>query len=167
MTLERRPKMGYTHYWNFNFKKTNELDYKLALRQCQRIIRRHNRELKAEDVKHPSRLSGYSVHTKVGKYTGLHFNGTKDMGHEDFSLREHLIENTGGFCKTAQKPYDVCVVACLIILKHYLKEGFTCESDGQHFDWIDGLTLAKRLGIKGLSIPNTIKNRSGLREVRF
>jgi hypothetical protein len=157
--------MGYTHYWDFNFKKTNEEDYQLALRQCQRIIRRHNKKLKSIDSKHPDRLSGYSVHTIVGRYKGLHFNGTKELSHEDFSLREHLRENQGGFCKTARKPYDVCVVACLIILKHYLKDGFQCESDGQHYDWIDGLNLANQLGIKGLKIPESIKNRGGLREV--
>lgn len=158
--------MGYTHYWTFQKPKRgqasqNEKNYQLAIRQCQRMIRALNAELKREDEKNPSRLSGYSVHTKVTQYGGLFFNGTAELGHEPFVLREHFSQNESfNFCKTAQKPYDLAVTACLIVLKHYLGETIDVSSDGQGEDWTDGLTLAKRLTkIKGLVNPIAEKQK--------
>lgn len=142
--------MGYTHYWDFRpvpkgkAQETEEI-YQLALRQCQRVLRAYNAEIKAQDPKHFARLSGYSVHTKVQEYGGLMFNGTQDQAHEDFTLREHFSENEGGFCKTARKPYDVCVVACLVVLKHYLGNSFNWSSDGREHELIEGRELAKRI----------------------
>lgn len=158
--------MGYTHYWNTVAPKREkgnaekaEKQYQKAIRQCQRLIKRHNAELKAIDSKHPSRLSGYTAHCKVSQYGGLNVNGAGDLKHEDFCMREHFAENhDGDFCKTARKPYDVAVVACLIILKHYLGDLFQVESDGDANDWTDGLELAKKhLNMKHLNIPASIR----------
>lgn len=154
--------MGYTHYWSFKSSrgqaKKVEENYCLALRQCQRVIKKYNADLKAKDAKHPNRLSGYSVHTKIEAYGGLELNGVGELSHEPFTMREHFSENEANFCKTARKPYDTCVVACLIILKHYLGDLIEVSSDGKTSDWIDGLKLAKKvLGIEALTIP--IKNR--------
>lgn len=155
--------MGYTHYWTFKSShgraKETEETYRLALRQCQRIIRAHNKKLKSQNEKHPDRLSGYSVHTKVDQYGGLEFNGVGDLSHETFSMREHFSENEGfNFCKTAQKPYDVCVTACLIVMRFYLGHLIEVSSDGDASDWTQGLKLAKTVTkIKGLAVP--IKKR--------
>lgn len=155
--------MGYTHYFSINkeaaFGRTAEYEqkYQLALRQCARIAKNYNARLKAVDKKHPNRLSGFTVHTPISKYGGLHINGTAEFAHEDFCLREHFTQNQGGFCKTARKPYDVVITACLITLKHYLGQGFQVESDGLASDWIEGLELAKKVTrIKTLDIPATI-----------
>jgi hypothetical protein len=158
--------MGYTHYWVFKKKPKGqaakiESQYQTALRQCQRVLRYHNKKLKAIDQKNPERLSGYSVHTKVGLYGGLNFNGVGDLSHETFSVREYYSENLDSpiqsgfnFCKTAQKPYDIAVTACLIVLKHYLGDLIEVSSDGDSSDWVDGLGLAREVTkIKGLVNP--------------
>lgn len=152
--------MGYTHYWRCTKArqgnaKTAETTYQKAIRQCQRVARSYNAELKAENPKHPARLSGYTVHCKVGTYGGLNINGAKELAHEDFCFREHWNENADfEFCKTARKPYDTVVTACLIIMKHYMGDLIEISSDGDVSEWDDGLELAKRVTkIKNLSVP--------------
>ena len=157
--------MGFTHYWEFIKPKSikgkhQEIEdqYQLAVRQCQRLVKAYNKTIKSIDVKHPDRLSGYSAHTKLNDYLGLEVNGTADLAHETFSLRDHWSANEAfNFCKTNRKPYDVVVVACLIILKHYLNDLVVVSSDGFQSDWTDGLRLAKSVSkIKSLSIPSNI-----------
>lgn len=151
--------MGYTHYWSFKKAPKGqaakiETDYQLAIRQCQRIIKTYNDRMRKIDEKHPDRLSGYSAHTKVKQYGGLNFNGTGELSHEQFTMREHFSQNENDFCKTARKPYDTVVVACLIVLKHYLKDCFEVSSDGDFKDWETGLDFASEvLRIKDLKNP--------------
>lgn len=151
--------MGYTHYWTFkkpkrgDAAKTEEL-YQKAVKECAKIIRTY--------YEANGGLSGYTAHTPTGKYGGILVNGKGDDAHEDFVLREHFkqnFENTDGFdfCKTARKPYDVVVTACLIVLKHRLGDYIDVSSDGFHRDWLAGLELAKCvLKLKTLRIPDTI-----------
>lgn len=146
--------MGYTHY--FSFKKiqgktqVNESLYNMAMRDCQRIIKRYCKE--------NGGLSGYSAHTKLGQYGGLELNGKGADAHESLNFREHFSENDFGFCKTARKPYDLVVVACLAVLKHRLGESFSVTSDGKPIDWADGVLLARK--VTGLRIQNPIKDKS-------
>ena len=159
--------MGYTHYWTFKaLDKIQgrqieiESKYQLAVRQCQRVVKAYNKAIKEIDPKHPDRLSGYSAHTKMNDYLGLEFNGTADEAHETFSLRDHWSKNEAfNFCKTASKPYDIVVVACLIVLQHYLgDELLEVGSDGDASDWEEGLQLAKiTLNIKDLKVPDSIR----------
>ena len=167
--------MGYTHYWTFIKPKSIkgkhqeiESQYQLAVRQCQRIVKSYNKTVKAIDPKHPDRLAGYSAHVKINDYLGLSFNGTAELSHEDFYLADHWsncfdrkFEPKGfNFCKTAYKPYDVVVIACLITLQHYLGDLIEVGSDGDASEWVDGLELAKKvLKIKDLNIPKTIERK--------
>lgn len=41
------------------------------------------------------------------------------------------------FCKTAYRPYDIGVTACLIALKHHFPKCII-SSDGEEKDWLDG-----------------------------
>jgi len=152
--------MGYTHYWTFKkpakgqAAKTEQL-YQKAIRDCQLLIRAFYNE--------HGGLSGYSAHTKLGAYGGILVNGKGDDGHEDFSLREHYsqnLEQNFNFCKTAQKPYDVVVVACLAILKHRLSDLIEVSSDGDNSEWTDGVILARQ--VTKLKIKNPIKSRFDL-----
>lgn len=68
----------------------------------------------------------------------------QDLGHETFVLqrkqwRDKYGENTGNtlfsFCKTARKPYDLMVTACLILYKYYFKQDVEIGSDGDEEDW--------------------------------
>jgi hypothetical protein len=155
--------MGYTHYWSFKAPKRGEAakvekNYQRAIKQCNKIIKAYSAEYGG--------LSGYSAHAKG--YGGLHVNGSRENACEDFILREHFSQNLEigfrpgcDFCKTAQNPYDVVVVACLIVLKHYLPDNIQVNSDGNKSDWIDGLNLAtKVLKLKSLKIPVSIRGNA-------
>jgi hypothetical protein len=146
--LKELNNMGYTHY----FRKENRLNlsakeaekrYQRAIKHCQILVRDY--QLRTNS------LSGYTAHTTPGLYGGVKVNGKGDLGHEDFVLREHYSQNDSfNFCKTAQKPYDAVVVACLIILDFYGL--FRVSSDGSPHDWLDGLELARKR-LKSVSIP--------------
>jgi hypothetical protein len=151
--------MGYTHYWTFNKPqgvKVADLEarYQQAVRECQRICYEYNKGLPKGD---PARLSGFAGHTKPGTYGGLEVNGSGDNAHETFLLPENFTRawdsrRLGGFCKTARKPYDTVVTACLAILKYRLKDAIEVGSDGRVGDWVAGTVLAQ------LVIRRKVKN---------
>lgn len=80
----------------------------------------------------------------------VQFNGIGDQTHESFTIRR-VIEKPGhfDFCKTARKPYDLAVTACLIVVDHYVNAGETramqISSDGNREDWEPGIALAQTL----------------------
>lgn len=152
--------MGYTHYWGFKAPikgQTAKVEraYQKAIKECTKLCQAYQAEATGSD-----RLSGYSAYTS--KYGGLKVNGKQDNAHEDFTMREHFKQNQGGFCKTARKPYDAVVVACLVILKHYLKDNFDVASDGYAADWVDGHALVARYLGKPYAIPETIQTKRRL-----
>lgn len=166
--------MGYTHYWNFIPPKRGETAkvekaYQKAIKECAKIARTYYLA--------NGGISGYSAHTEPGSYGGLKVNGKGDDMHEDFIMREYFKENfedhtnplvnTGfHFCKTAQKPYDIVVVACLIVIANRLPNNISVDSDGNTDDWQDGLKLAQRiLKNKKLAIPKTIRQTKKIRLV--
>lgn len=67
------------------------------------------------------------------------FNGNeeRDLDHETFYLTPSKDE--WNFCKTARKPYDLLVVACLIAAHDIL--GYEVSSDGELEDWAEGIQL--------------------------
>lgn len=70
------------------------------------------------------------------------FNGVGDDAHETFE-----IDPKGSgfqFTKTARKPYDIVVVACLAYLDT-LGNAFAISSDGDLDDWAAGIELARRV----------------------
>lgn len=163
--------MGYTHYWGFKTldRKKGAADaaekaYRQAVSDCQRVVRAYQRDAASED-----RLSGYSAHTAIGKYAGLQINGKAYNGHESFDLREHFRqarEDSGkSFCKTARKPYDVVVVACLCILKYRLGPLFSAGSDGCTLEWEAGAQLASRVLDRKIKVPASIVPSQTLRFV--
>jgi len=48
-------------------------------------------------------------------------------------------------CKTAFRPYDIAVITCLIIAKHYLNNKIIIRSDGTLFLWKDGIDICKKV----------------------
>lgn len=151
--------MGYTHYWSFTAPKRGETAkiekaYQKAIKECAKIARTYYLA--------NGGLSGFSAHTEPGQYGGLKINGKGDEMHEDFTMREYFKQNlepdNWHFCKTARKPYDIVVVACLIVLEHRLPNNFRVDSDGYTQEWQDGLELAQRiLKNKKLTIPKNIR----------
>lgn len=73
-----------------------------------------------------------------------------DCSHETFGVSRILGKDAhvtaDGFfdcCKTAYKPYDIVVTACLIVLKYYLGDSIRVSTDGEANDWADGIQLCK------------------------
>lgn len=158
--------MGYTHYWTFKPIKRGETAkinkaYKMAIRKCQELLVYWN-EMHAYEPN--MRLAGYAAHVKPGLYGGLNFNGAREMAHENFLIREHYKQNLErdyfGFCKTVRKPYDTVVVACLVILKHYLGDQISVASDGSLSDWAPGTGLVQAF-LNNPNIKNPIKAQNG------
>jgi hypothetical protein len=160
--------MGYTHYWTFR-KPAGipaaelEKNYQQAVKDCVKVIKEYQKNALGSD-----RLSGYSAHTKPGQYGGVNVNGKQDNAHEPFTLPEHFSDNfklyvndgsagmsgAFNFCKTARKPYDMVVVACLSILKYRLGDAVDVSSDGTIEDWSEGVLWA-RVCLKR-AIPNPL-----------
>lgn len=146
--------MGYTHYWSFKRDKSksaseSEAAHQQAVKDCTKVLK----TLKKEGL----RLSGYSANSAV-QYGGIKANGANEDSHEDFVIREHFSQNVeqgGDFCKTARKPYDLAVVACLAVFAWRLGACFEVSSDGRASDWIDGVETARRI-LKRKSIVNPL-----------
>lgn len=58
-------------------------------------------------------------------------------GHETFAITKRVEKGSDGFsfCKTARKPYDLIVQACLIAAVALLPELSYVASDGDRSDW--------------------------------
>jgi hypothetical protein len=146
--------MGYTHYWQFVKTKGKAKDveaaYQKAILDCGKLAIYYN-QLCREQGMEQHRLSGYTAHCKPGQYGGVKLNGKGELAHEDFILREHFSQNFEAassmpgfnFCKTAQKPYDIVITACLAILKYRLGDAVRVSSDGDAQDFQAGIALAK------------------------
>jgi hypothetical protein len=146
--------MGYTHYWTQTRDFTPEEMGDIAA-SVRRIINEASGKL------YPNNYdgSGDVVLEIFGAYgTGepklakecISFNGDDRRGldHETFYFAAERTEPYPGgergwaFCKTAQKPYDIVVTACLTFLM--TDYGFEVSSDGDHDDWEAGVALAER-----------------------
>jgi len=74
-----------------------------------------------------------------------------DCSHESFYFprivdRDQPTEDGFFNCtKTAYKPYDWPLTACLIVAKHHLGDGISVSSDGESRDWEDGRRLCQHV----------------------
>jgi len=168
--------MGYTNYWEWKDKVTRK-EWEAILKDCRKAYRRLPQLTGAYDhagvvscnsnPNTPLFLSGCgaSQHPKFG-IKGIYFNGSKippeervektntegekywegdEMSHETFCL--NLNSDSWNFCKTARKPYDIMVKACLLITQHHVgAERFKASCDGDDEDW----TPATRLIVTAL-----------------
>lgn len=84
------------------------------------------------------------------------FNGIGEDGYETFCLPK---KDFGfNFCKTANRPYDLVVVATLILVHHHMPHLYSIRSDGTRADWKDGQHLIKTLLGITLDIPPGIRD---------
>lgn len=91
-------------------------------------------------------VNGFEVTTER-----INFNGKDEESHETFYIERvardefKQFDDNGllfGFCKTACKPYDVLVVAGLILAQfRFGRQDFRVSSDGEVEDWQAGLKL--------------------------
>jgi hypothetical protein len=133
-------KMGYTHYF---YTKT-ELDakqFKLFAKDAKKLLANPIVPLVYE----------YDQADKPPEVTDetVRFNGVGNDGHETFMLSRVTPKGRGdmafNFCKTAMKPYDVYVTACLLLAKHHFGKDIKISSDGDVSDWQEGKALVKKI----------------------
>ncbi|MDP8268221.1 MAG: hypothetical protein P9L97_05780 [Candidatus Tenebribacter davisii] len=115
--------MGYTHY--FPHTEVPEEIWEKIVEDCKKVLRNTSILIEA----HPF-------------LDDICFNGLGDDGHETFLLERKGSDGFGfQFCKTAQKPYDLLVCACLLIYKHHSPNTIELFSDGDEEDWKESTEL--------------------------
>ena len=78
----------------------------------------------------------------------IFFNGCgyEDADHETFELTP--TKNSFSFCKTARKPYDLAVQACLLVAHYHAPSSISFSSDGDADEWQAAIDLvAEATGI--------------------
>lgn len=127
--------MGYTHYYTINESFTEN-----EVKECNELI---TKILNTTSVSiHGSSGTGSPVITS--DYISLNGEDMTDESHETFYVAYHLGPTQTSqfeFCKTARKPYDEVVTACLIAIKHVVNNKIDISSDGFKNEWTPGITL--------------------------
>jgi len=127
--------VGYTHYW----KMTEPLKVTKIQRELISEVLEENKLLLANGM-------GEAGSSPIFTAKELAFNGidgSEDLSHETFAVKFGSKEEFE-FCKTAQKPYDLAVCKCLLILS--LSKGFSFSSDGDMADWHEALQWFSKKG---------------------
>lgn len=128
--------MGHTHYWGIK----KDQGYKEALVDIRRLIKT------VIEIEPALLANGLGSIGTEPEYEGhIWFNGVESAGHESFGLTEELKEPISNLCKTNRKPYDVVVTACLVILKHHMRDNVEIKSDGGDEAFNEGRELVKTL----------------------
>ena len=134
--------MGYTHYW----KKIEELDqdkWNDFTKDVESLLKDSTTIQLEDDVPKPPKITKDYIR----------FNGIGEKGHETFIFDRKQamhswtkVEDTDGmyfnFCKTAYKPYDLYVVAVLVLASLHFGDDILLSSDGSKHDLRTGHELA-------------------------
>ena len=138
--------MGYTHYWY----RPKEIPRGAWIAWTKDVKRLVSHFLMHSDQTYRIAYECDNNPWKKPKVTmhQVRFNGYPEaLGHETFIVDRvfHDWMRAGpkpdgtlfAFCKTARKPYDDLVVACLVALKHHFPE-VKVSSDGDDAEWRNG-----------------------------
>lgn len=130
--------MGYTHYFSH---------FGCSAAEFAKIADATRKIIKASGV---GIAGGNGLGIPEVTRHNVALNGCRpDLDHETFCLNR--IGGTD-FCKTARKPYDIVVTACLAYVAAY--HDYEISSDGDVEDWIAGTELANKA--LGVPVPNPI-----------
>ena len=140
--------MGYSHYMKHT-EVTKEVWSKI-LKDCRKLYKnmpekREGGGLPLYIILQLGTWDGQRPLKTLGDKDGITFNGYPDpLNHETFLLRR---EGSGGFafCKTARKPYDLMVCACLIVYCFHSRETMDLGSDGDWDDWAPAMTFVEEV----------------------
>ncbi len=133
--------MGYTHYWRLAEVSQHSTRWKAAVQQMAAVIAASPVPLAGGDGSGTPDVDEASVC----------FNGVNPDDYETFAFE---ISSGFHFCKTANRPYDIVVTACLAIAKDVFGNEIQVTSDGDPRDWVAGVDLASR--VLGRPIENPI-----------
>lgn len=154
--------MGYTHYFKLT-KPINRDHQDLAVRLCKSVMRAiivtYQNEASDNGVMNEQLVNRYRDNKQPEIINDLKkpviFNGKgEDLSHEDFWFDQFDDESTlngFAFCKTARKPYDRAVGACLLAVATYFPSHFEISSDGDINDE-EEWGPAKELFVKALRV---------------
>jgi hypothetical protein len=151
--------MGWTHYW----KRSTELPpekFAAAVRDCRKLLPALGIPLAGIDGNGIPHLAD----------DGIAFNGVPSC--ERFEIHQTEFDRRGravmwGFCKTEKLPYDLCVQAALIVLKHHLGDAIVVNSDGTENDWSAApRTIGRRRARNASSTWGTGRNSDWMRRNR-
>ena len=139
--------MGYTHYFTRKSETRDDaLRFEMFARGAKTII------------EYATKYDGIALAGWDGEVEGaweitdevVRFNGLGEDSHETFAWG---MDSSGfNFCKTAYKPYDAVVTACLIHLKDVYGDAVDIGSDGYWSEWSDGAKLYRNA--TGLTAKN-------------
>jgi hypothetical protein len=123
---------GYTHYFTWR-KLPSDAELRPCVDEMRLIVEARKSILVAPDE--PGAVPGSP---KI-MASSVDFNGIGDDAHEPFVFPGQTGFN---FCKTAAKPYDEIVTACLIVARdHFPASVLSISSDGSWEDWAAGAKL--------------------------
>lgn len=131
--------MGYTHYWRHpaadaeSFAKFGN-DVRAILKKSKVKV-----QFEEDDAREPE------INDDL-----VRFNGEGRNAHETFVVTREAEEF--GFCKTARKPYDEVVTACLLCAVDHLP-GFNASSDGIWAEWANGAALYEKATGRKAKMP--------------
>ena len=143
--------MGYTHYFTIKEGVTPEM-YKAFSDEAHEILRtaETNKGIQLADA-WGKELSAWQADSDA-----VSFNGFGEDSHETFYVTPNKVGF--GFCKTAEKPYDAVVVACLIALYRAYGDSVEISSDGDHSDWAEGSYLYQMAVQRTAIIPLPVRS---------
>jgi len=140
--------MGYTHYWDYEPDKIDDLEevrnqFDWGVTRILQALREI--ELGREDgdciIK-----GGFGVGKPMINESQVWFNGNanKGMDHETFAIKWCDNATKWNFCKTARKPYDLLVCVALLAFNEAFANYpgvFSYSSDGEEEDWVEAKKL--------------------------
>jgi microcompartment protein CcmK/EutM len=135
--------MGYTHYW----ERRSGVDHDAAkFADFARVAAIVVELATKRGIKIGDALGEGKPYEINGQRIAL--NGVGAESHESFVIARGSSEFSGSdFCKTNEKPYDVVVVAILVLYKHLFPD-VVFSSDGDLADLQAGLALVREaLGV--------------------
>jgi len=136
--------MGYTHYW-YRPRTIGKPIWGEIARDVTKVL---------AEVDKTKPLAG---HDGTGSMSlgrdEIVFNGREPEDYETFCLtrvcatrcRDDHDGRHFDFCKTAKRPYDLAVMAVLVVLKHHLKDAAVVYTDGENADWHPAMFLCQEL----------------------
>ena len=162
--------MGYTHYWYLN-KQSEEVKEVNGINGSQfgRATIDIGKIIDASRVLLAGWDGNGEPEVNVDKVS---FNGIGDDGHETFVFQRFGTQKDRqsplspedaykdfAFCKTAQKPYDIIVVACLAVADQVIGDGIEVSTDGDVDDWDKGVAFASRVLGRDVPVPSFKSSR--------
>jgi hypothetical protein len=155
--------MGYTHYWYLNKQAEHGVKFSRTLDEMEKIIADQRGILAGWDGEGDPKAS---FNGSSNGFDEISFNGQGEDSYESFVFRRfgkdkgsrvESYRNKGkdfGCCKTAHRPYDFVVVACLAVAAQVIGDGIEVHSDGDPDEWADGVALASRVLGRDVPVPS-------------